>query len=432
MTHQHSRRRFLGTGALAGVGFWAAGGAHTAQPRVGADKIRFACVGVGGRGTSNTAEAAKHGSVVALCDVDEQMLARVAPRHPGAKHYHDFRKMFDDRARDIDAVVVSTPDHTHAVVAAAAMGLRKHCYVEKPLARTVFEARKLATLTLGLKVASQMGNQGAANATFRRAVEVVRAGALGTVKEVHVWSNRPIWPVGIARPAQAPVPRYVHWDLWLGPCAERPYGDGYHPFRWRGWWDFGTGALGDMGTHLMNLPFMALELRDPATIEAETAGHNQDSFPRWSVVRYHFPQRGARPALTLTWYDGGKRPPEELLAGEKMTASGCLLVGDKGKLYSPNDYGGAYKLLGGALEPRVDARPSPGHFEEFVRAVRGEGAALSNFLDYAGPLTETVLLGNLAVWAGKKIEWDAKDLKATNARELDALIRPTYRKGYSL
>ena len=426
MTYEQNRRRFL----QAGAGFWVAGRGRANAGTAPSEKINFACVGVGGRGASNTAEASRHGNVVALCDVDDQRLGQAAARYPRAKKYHDFRKMFDQAG--IDAVIVSTPDHTHAVVAAMAMRRRKHCFIEKPLARTIYEARQLGTLTLGLKVATQMGNQGAASPTFRRAVAVVQAGALGTVKEVHVWSNRPIWPTGIARPPKADVSANVHWDLWLGPAPVRPYAPGYHPFTWRGWWDFGTGPLGDMGCHSMNLPFLALDLRDPTAVAAETTGHNRDSFPKSSVVRYDFPARGRRPALTLTWYDGGQRPPAQLFGGEKVSPGGCLIVGDKGTLYALNDFAGTYKLLGNATEPKVEVRPSPGHFQEFVRAVRGEGTAMSNILDYAGPLTETVLLGNLAVWAGKKIEWDANNLKATNAREFDALIRPTYRKGYSL
>jgi predicted dehydrogenase len=431
MRSQQSRRRFLKTSA-AGVGFWVAGAGENLAPAAPGDRIRFACVGVGGRGSSNLNEASKFGDIVAMCDVDERNLGGAARRQPKAQQFHDFRKMLDKAGKSIDAVVISTPDHTHAVIAAAALGLRKHCYVEKPLARTVFEARHLGTLVLGLKVASQMGNQGAANATFRRALAILRAGVLGKVKEVHAWSNRPIWPVGIPRPPRAEVPRHLHWDLWLGPSRERPYSAAYHPFKWRGWWDFGTGALGDMGTHSINLPFMAFDLRDPETVEAETTGHNKESFPKSSTVRYQFPARGKRPRVSLTWYDGGKRPPAELFAGEKVVGGGCLIVGDKGTFYAMNDYAGAYKLLGGVSEPAVEVPRPPGHFEEFVRAMRGQGAALSNFLDYAGPLTETVLLGNLAVWAGKKIQWDATNLRATNARETDALIRPVYRKGYSL
>jgi predicted dehydrogenase len=432
MSHKQGRRQFLQASAVAGVGFWVTGRGEGTASAAPADKINFACVGVGGMGLSNTNTAARHGNIVALCDVDDRTLDRAAARFSAAKKFHDFRKMFDEAGKDIDAVVVSTPNHTHAVVATAAMRLRKHCFIEKPLTRTISEARQLGALTVGLKVATQMGNQGTAYATFRRAVAVVQAGALGRIKEVHVWSNRPIWPCGIARPPKAEIPAHVHWDLWLGPAPARPYAAGYHPFGWRGWWDFGSGALGDMGCHSMNLPFLALDLRDPTTVEAETSGHNKDSFPKWSIVRYNFPARGKRPALAMTWYDGGKKPPAELFGGEQVTAGGCLIVGDKGKLYSLNDYGGTYKLLGQVEEPKVEVTPSPGHFEEFVRSVRGNGKAMSNILDYAGPLTETVLLGNLAVWAGKKIEWDAARLKATNAPELEPLIRPEYRKGYPL
>src|SRR5262245_8983784 len=387
MKRTHDRRQFLQTSALAGVGFWQAGRSQGQPDKTPLGKIRFACVGVGGMGQSNCNHAASQGEVVALCDVDDRNLDKAAMRFTGARKFHDFRKMLDDMHKQIDAVIVSTPNHTHAVIAAAAIGLRKHCFIEKPLTRSVFEARQLGTLTLGLKVATQMGNQGAANATFRKALAILRAGALGTVKEVHVWSNRPIWPTGIERPARTDAPAHVKWDLWLGPSPERPYAAGYHPFQWRGWWEFGTGALGDMGTHSMNLPFLALDLRDPSTIEAETSGHNKDSYPKWSVVRYKFPARDKRPELSLTWYDGGKLPPAELFAGDKVVPGGCLIVGEKGTLYATNDYAGAYKLLGGAIEPKVDAGPTVGHFEEFVRAVRGEAKAMSNILDYAGPLT---------------------------------------------
>jgi predicted dehydrogenase len=426
------RRQFVQASALAGAGFWVAGHSEAARDNAPNTKIRFACIGVGGMGMTNTNHAGLHGDVVALCDVDDQNLGKAAARYPRAKKYHDYRKLLDEMHKEVDAVVISTPNHTHAVVAAAAIALRKHCFIEKPLAHTVYEARQLGTLTLGSKVATQMGNQGTAMPMFRKALAVLRAGTLGTVKEVHVWSNRPVWPSGVARSPKADIPAHLNWDLWLGPSPERPYTADYHPFRWRGWWDFGGGALGDMGCHSMNLPFMALELRDPSTVEAESSGHNKDSYTKWSIVRYNFPERNRRPPLTMTWYDGGKLPPAELFAGEKILGSGCLIVGDKGKLYAQNDYVTAYKLLGNAIEPPVKITPSPGHFEEFVRSVRGEGAAMSNILDYAGPLTETVLLGNLAIWAGKKIEWDAAKLKATNAPELEPLIRPKYRKGYSL
>jgi predicted dehydrogenase len=275
---------------------------------------------------------------------------------------------------------------------------------------------------------------------------MVKAGALGVVKEVHVWTNRPIWPHGMDRPKMAEkVPAYLSWDLWLGPSPERPFHHGpvnpknpkrgtYHNFSWRGWWDFGSGALGDMACHTMNLPFQALDLRDPIEVEAESSGHNKDSFPKWSIIRYTFAATDKRPAIKLVWYDGGKRPSQELFGDDKVSIgiAGSLMIGDKGKMYSTGDNGAAYQLLGGASEPSVEYVKSPGHFTEWVQAIKKGGQAMSNFPDYAGPLTETVLLGNLAVYAGKKIEWNAKEMKAKNVPEVAELIKPTYRKGWTL
>jgi predicted dehydrogenase len=324
------------------------------------------------------------------------------------------------------------------------MRLGKHCFTQKPLTHTLYEARRLGEIAREMKVATQMGNQGTASSGLRKAAALIRAGAIGTVKEVHVWTNRPIWPQGMDRPKTEEVPPpYVHWDLWLGPAPFRPFYHGpvnaknpkrgtYHDFNWRGWWDFGTGALGDMACHTMNLPYMALDLRGPTSVEAESSGHNKDSYPKWSIIRYTFPARDNRPALMMTWYDGGKKPPAELLDGQELARSGSLLIGTKGKLYSSGDNGVSYKLLGDITEPKVEFPQSPGHFAEFVRAIKGGEPAMSNFPNYAGPLTETVLLGNLAVWAGKKVEWDAKNLKATNAPEVEPLIKAAYRKGYTL
>lgn len=426
------RRNFLQATAATSLGVWVGGLPAAAQDKSANGAIRFACIGVNGKGRGDTADAARHATVVALCDVDASFLDTAAKLYPKAKRYQDFRKMFDEIGKDIDAVTVSTPDHTHAAAAAMAMRLGKHCFTQKPLTRTIWEARRLGEIARESKVATQMGNQGTAAGGLRKAAALVRAGVLGTVKEVHVWTNRPVWPQGIERPATEPVPATLAWDAWLGPSAERPYGKGYHRFHWRGFWDFGSGALGDMACHTMNMPYMALDLRDPISVEAECSGHNKDSFPKWSIIRYEFAAREGRPALRLTWYDGGKLPPADLLDGQKPSASGSLLVGEKGKLYSPGDNGGSYKLLGTTSEPKVDYPNSPGHFEEFIRAIRGGPPAMSNFPDYAGPLTETVLLGNLAVWAGKKIAWDAKAMRATNAPEVEPLIRPTYRKGWTV
>jgi len=309
----------------------------------------------------------------------------------------------------------------------------KHCFCQKPLTHSLWEARRLGEIAREKKVATQMGNQGTASGGLRRAAALIRAGIVGPVKEVHVWTNRPIWPQGIDRPEPAPVPEKVHWDLWLGPAKERPYAKGYHTFGWRGWWDFGTGALGDMACHTLNMPYMALDLRYPTSVVAETSGHNKDSYPKWSVIHFAFPQLGERPPVGLVWYDGTKKPSAELLDGMQPGGSGAIVVGEKGTMYCPGDHADKVTLLGGAKEMEVQFPQSPGHFQEWVRAIRGGESAMSNFPDYASPLTETVLLGNLAVWAdGKKIEWDAKNLVATNAPEVMPIVKPEYRSGWSL
>jgi predicted dehydrogenase len=432
MSRRNNRRSFLKRSAAAGVGFWIAGTTVAEDKKSPNEVIRFGCIGVGGKGGGDTADASRHGVVVAICDIDDNTLDKAARTYPKAQKYNDFRRMLDEMGKSIDAVTVSTPDHTHAVASAMAMRLGKHCFTQKPLTHTLYEARRLGEIAREMKVATQMGNQGTASSGLRKAAALVQAGVLGTVTEAHVWTNRPIWPQGGPRPKEEAVPSDVHWDLWLGPMAERPYGKGYHPFSWRGWWDFGTGALGDMACHTMNLPFRALDLRDPIAVEAESSGHNKDSYPKWSIIRYSFPARGKRPALTMTWYDGGKLPPASLLDGQKLQNSGSLMIGDRGKLYAPGDNGGDYHLLGNPNEVPVGFPRSPGHFTEFARAIKGGEAALSNFSDYASPLTETVLLGNLAVWAGKRIEWDAKNLKATNAPEVEPIIKAAYRPGYTL
>jgi predicted dehydrogenase len=428
---QTSRREFLKNTTLTGVGIWVGGRALAAESPN--ERIRFASIGVGGKGDSDTADAARSGDLVAICDVDENILNKAGEKYPMARKFTDFRKMLDEMGKSIDAVTVSTPDHTHAPAAAMAMQMGKHCFCQKPLTHSIYEARRLGEIARDKKVATQMGNQGTASGGLRKSAAMVKAGILGPVREVHVWTNRPIWPQGGPRPEPSEVPSQLHWDLWLGPAPQRPYANGYHTFAWRGWWDFGTGALGDMACHTANMAYMALDLRNPTTVVAETSGHNKDSYPKWSIITFEFPATGSRPPVKLVWYDGGKRPSAELMEGREPSESGSLVVGEKGKLYSPSDYGNARVLIGGAEEKEVEYKESPGHFEEWVRAIRGGEPAMSNFPDYAGPLTETILLGNLAVWAdGKKIEWDAKRLKATNAPEVNHIIRPEYRSGYSL
>ena len=441
MSYLTDRRRFLKSTALTGVGVFVAGTAAAEDSKSPNERIRFACIGVGGKGSSDSSDAKNAGDVVAICDIDDNTLEKASSKSfPKAAKYNDFRKLLDEVGKNIDAVTVSTPDHMHAPASALAMRMGKACHTQKPLTRTIGEARKLGEIAREMNVATQMGNQGTASSSLRKTSALVRAGSVGNVKEVHVWTNRPIWPQGGARPASAPVPSNVHWDLWLGPAPIRDYAPGYHPFAWRGWWDFGSGALGDMACHTVNMPFMALDLRDPTGVQATTSGHNQDSYPKWSIITYDFPANENRPALKMVWYDGGQKPSPDLFEGEQVSDTGVLLIGDKGKLFAPGDYcEKGYKLLAGASDPKVEFEASPGHFEEFARAIKGGAPARSNFANYSAPLTETILLGNLAVWAapeagspGKKIDWDAKNLKATNAPEVAEIVNPVYREGYKL
>jgi predicted dehydrogenase len=436
---RNTRRGFMKTTAALGVGYWVAGRANAddAPSSSPSEKVNFACIGIAGKGNEDSKDAARVGNIVAICDVDDNNLEKGADRFPDAKKFFDYREMLDKMGDKFDAVTVSTPDHLHAVAAGTAMRAGKAIYCQKPLTHSIWEARRLGEIAREKKVATQMGNQGTAGSVLRKSAAIVQAGTLGTVNEVHVWTNRPIWPQGGPRPEAAPVPQNLHWDLWLGPAAQRDYGQGYHPFAWRGWWDFGTGALGDMACHTMNMPFMALDLRDPIAVTAETAGHNKESYPKWSIITYEFAATDKRPAVKMTWYDGGKRPPLALLDGKEIKESGSLIIGEKGKLYSPSDYGGAMELLGGIQAPEVKFKESPGHMEELVQAMKGGDPAVSNFPDYSGPLTEMVLLGNLAVWtadsgSGPRIEWDAKNLKAKNVSGLETIIKHEYRPGYSV
>jgi predicted dehydrogenase len=456
MSDQQSRRDFLRNAALTGMGVWVGVSARAQDnPKSANEKLNFACIGVGGKGDSDSWDASRFGNIVAICDVDENALNNKANQKDDkgntpfakAKRYRDYRKMFDEMGKQIDAVTVSIPDHSHAPATAIALHLGKAAYTQKPLSHSVYECRQLAMLARKYKCATQMGNQGTADNSMRKNAYKVRAGALGTVTEVHVWTDRPIWPQGIDRPPTKPVPSYLDWDLWLGPAPVRPYGDGYHTFAWRGWWDFGTGALGDMACHTVNLPFMALDLRYPTSVVATSSGTNHDSYPKSSKIIYEFPPTTIdgkpRPALTMTWYDGSNLPPKDLIPQDllpengKVPISGSLIIGDKGKLYTPGDYGGGGHIVDGNDVGEVAFPESPGHWEEFVAAIRGGKPAMSNFPDYASQLAETILLGNLAVWGeGEKIEWDAQNLKVKNGRatadKVAHIIHPVYRAGYHI
>jgi predicted dehydrogenase len=435
-----SRREFLGRSAGMGAGLWVVGSRVLARGSAPNEKLNLGLIGVGGRGSANL-KAVSGENIVALCDIDENTLGKAAEQLSAAKTHHDFRKLLEQK--DLDAVVVSTPDHTHAAAAVMALRLGKHVYCEKPLCHSVHEARVLARAAAGAKVATQMGNAGHSSEGTRRVVEALRAGVIGPVREVHAWTNRPIWPQGIAdRPEPQPVPGHVHWDLWLGPAPERPYNAAYHPFKWRGWWDFGTGALGDMGCHVLDPAFWALELRDPESVDAEGPPANRETAPAWSIVRYEFPSRGDRPPVKLTWYDGGKRPPAELFDGQTPAegSSGSVFVGDKGRLLVLHGGGrggrGYYTLLPerefeGYEGPEPSLPRSPGHHTEWIAACK-TGDPTGTPFDYSGPLTEVVLLGNVALRAGRKVTWDAPRMRLDDGPADDPFVRRDSRPGWSL
>jgi predicted dehydrogenase len=434
MAKKTTRREFLRGATTATVGLTI--GLPTIISARGQSKPRFAVVGVGGRGRNNLYSARDNGVVTALCDVDHAELTARLKEFPNAASFGDYRVMLERMHREFDAVVISTPDHNHAPAAALAMRYGKGVYVEKPLTRTVGEARALSQIAAENKVMSCMGNQGTASTNLRKVAKLVRQGSFGAVKAVHCWTNRAggWWPQGVDRPFPTEeCPPTVDWDVWLGPAPHRRYAKGYHPFAWRGWWDFGSGALGDIGCHCMNLPFMALDLRDPVSVVAQTSGHNRDSFPSWAIVTYEFGERNGRAPVTLKWYDGGKLPPEDLAPGVKLDVNGSLIVCEQATLYSPAEYGMSTQMIGGGAMPAVEVPESPGHFEEFARAVAGGPKPLGNIPDYSGPLTETVVLGNLAVWAdGDKVAWDAKNVCVAGHAEYDDLVHPKYRMGWEL
>lgn len=460
MARNTNRRTFLKASAAAGVGYWVAGGVSARASRSALEEIRFGCVGVDGKGSSDSSDAHAPDNgrrVVAVCDIDENKLNKASSKFEGAMKFFDFREMLEKMGDNIDAVTVSTPDHTHAPAGLMAMRMGKHCFCQKPMTHSIYEARLMADTAREMGVKTQMGNQGTAESTLRQSAALIRSGAIGDVSEVHVWTNRPVWPQGDTQVARMKAPPEIHWNLWIGPAEYQEYSPEIHPFKWRGFWEFGTGALGDMACHTLNMSYMALDLKNPVSVQATTSGHNKVMYPGWSIIEYMFPANDSRGPVKMVWYDGGKLPPEEMLEGLPKAGNGnnytsaALVVGSKGRLYSPGDYGGDQAntgvLMGDAefvqqrqflRENRVEYTRSPGHFEEFANAIKGEGEAVSNFPNYAGGLTETVLLGNLAVWVdGPKVMWDAKNLKAKidgadAPEEVQRIIKPVYQNGYKL
>jgi len=441
-----SRRDFIGGAVRLYAGFmivprYVLGGARHTAP---SEKLNIAGIGVGGQGASDLGNVSSE-NIVALCDVDWRHAGGTFRRYPNASKYRDFRKMLDKEDKNIDAVVVATPDHIHAPATMAAIKRGKHVYCEKPLTHSVYEARKIAEAAREHKVATQMGNQGQATESPRLMCEYIWDGAIGPVREVHVWTDRPLrglnavyWPQGVERPKEKPpVPETLDWDLWLGPAPWRPYHPAYLPFTWRGWWDFGTGALGDIGCHALSPVFKALKLGHPTSVDAACTLVNTETYPVASVVNYQFPARGDMPPVKLSWYDGGMRPrrPDELEG--QIGTNGALFIGDKGKMLGERlipearrkEYGKPPKIL-----PR-----SPGHHQEWIEACKGGQPAGSNFPDHAGILAEAVLLGNVALrpelqeaMNQTKLLWDGPNLKITNIPEANEFLRREYRQGWTL
>jgi predicted dehydrogenase len=436
------RRDFLKSGPVTGAGLLllgtrslAAEGPPGEKKQAPSDKLNMAIVGVGGRGAGNMGGASGE-NIVALCDVNDNHIAEARKKHPNAKTYSDWRRMFDD-AKDFDAVVCSTTDHTHALVNVAAMKLGKHVYCEKPLAHSVHEARVVRETYLKNKgkIATQQGTQIHAENNYRRAVEMIQWGAIGPVREAHVWCNRP-GPCPKRPTEEKPVPEWLNWDLWLGPAPQRPYHPAYHSggcMGWEQWWDYGNGCMGDMGSHLIDLAFWALDLKHPATVEAEGEPKSDDAYPNWLIGHWEHPATKDRPAVALHWYDGVKRPPSPEGHDLNKWGIGHLFVGDKGKLIT--DYGRLVLLPDYRSQEFLPARtrmaPSAGHYKEWLLGCKTGSPTLCNF-DYAGLLIENNLLATVAFRVGKKLEWDAENLKAKNAPEADPFIRRKYREGWTI
>jgi predicted dehydrogenase len=451
-----SRRQFIYTTALAAgslaLGSFAARGQALKSPN---DKLNVAIIGVTGKGSADMGGMSGE-NIVALCDVDKSHLAKAAQKFPNARTYGDYRVMLE-KEKNLDATTVTIPDHHHAPAAARAIAAGLNVYCQKPLTHTISEARKLTEMAREHKVITQMGNQGHSGEGYRQLCEMIWSGVIGQVKEVHCWTNRPIWPQGFDRPpGTSMIPMKLNWDVWIGPAPMRPFvdkwpeddhvrpewakrGGVYHPFNWRGWWDFGCGALGDMACHIMDGANWALKLGAPTSVElVESSKITSEMAPMSSVLKYEFPKRGELPPCTLTWHDGGKLPPKPPeMEAEKLEDNGSLFIGDKGKIVC-GTYGERPRLLPESSmadykrpDPTIPRVPENSPYLDFIRACKGGPPACSNF-DVAGPFSETVLLGNLALRLGKKIEWDSANMRVKNLPEADQYIHAQYRPGWEI
>ena len=441
-----NRRQFIYTTALAAGSLAVSSHAVPGASRKSTnEKLDVGIIGYGGKGVVDAASFAGE-NIVALCEVDADALARAAVKWPKARRYRDYRVMLE-KEKTMNAVTVTTPDHHHATATMLAIKSGKHVYCQKPLTHTISEARALTLAARQHKVATQMGNQGHSGEGIRLLCELIWSGAIGPVREVHCWTVSPAWPQGLDRPANSDViPTNLDWDLWVGPAPKRPFvnqwprgGNVYHPFVWRGWWDFGGGALGDMGCHVMDPANWALKLGAPESVELiDSALLHSEMAPLWSIIRYQFPARGEMPACSLTWYDGGKLPvkPREM-ESEKFEEHGTLFIGDKGKI-TCGVHGERSRLLPESTmvdykrpKPTIARVPGEDHYHDFIRACKGGPPACSNF-DVSGPFAETVLLGNLTLRAARRIEWDSAKMRAKNCPEADQYIHAHYRKGWKV
>jgi len=465
----YSRKKFIRDASIAGAGFFIVPRHVLGRGFIApSDKLNIAGIGVGGKGKSDLTEFAKSPNVniVALCDVDDRQAVDSRKNFPNAKYYKDFREMLDKERKNIDACSISTPDNTHAVATMAAMQLGKHVYTQKPLTHDIYEARMMSEGAKRYKVVTQMGNQGGSGDGVRKGKEMVEAGLIGDVHTAYAWTNRPVWPQGLPTPTgQYPVPAELDWNLWLGPAKEMDYNPAYVPFNWRGWWAFGTGALGDMACHIMDPIYRILPILYPESVECSVSSHYEkmwgeasypDSCPPSSIIHLSYPRNDGKGTIKVTWMDGGLLPerPDELLAEEAMGNGdgGVLFVGTKGKLLF-DCYGGNPRLLPTKLmketklpEPSL-VRVPEGHYLQWVNACLagyGKGITSSPF-EYAGPFTESILMGNLALrsymttGAGgkghpgrKKLLWDAKNMRITNFEEANQYVKREYREGYKL
>ena len=430
-----SRRDFMSAAAAAAaftfVPRHVLGGARYTSP---SEKLNVACIGVSGMGGSDVGQVSTE-NLVAFADVDWKHAAGTFKRYPNVKKYRDFRKMLDKEGNKIDAVTVSTPDNIHAVAAMRAIKMRKHVYCQKPLAHDVFEVRKLTEAARKYKVMTQMGIQIHADNTVKLVVEIIKSGKIGKVRKVDIFSNKN-WGGGTRPQEVHPVPDTLDWDLWLGPAPRRPYHNkAYMPGQWRRWWDFGTGTLGDMGCHIIDPVFWALDLGYPISVEAHPGKFNNETYPVATVVRWEFPERGNLPPVTVTWYDGANRPflPKELEPGRKLPGQGGLYYGEKGTLMATHMGGPRLipesRMRGFKVEPFLPRGVN--HYQEWIKACKG-GPKPSASFDYSGPLSETILLGNVAARAGKKLFWDGPNFKITNVSDGDKYLKREYREGWSL